>query len=151
MLRTHGLSGTPEYRVWVDMRRRCYNVKCKHYDNYGARGIIICDRWFNSFENFYSDMGPRPSKKHSIDRIDVDGNYCPENCRWATKLEQDRNKRKTRFIDYNGKQTPVCELAEQFDIDRTTLFDRLERGWDIEKALTTPARIKNNVRSTKIS
>lgn len=146
MLRTHGLSGTPEYRAWVDMRRRCYNVQYKHYDIYGGRGITVCEHWTNSFENFYEDIGLRPSTKHSLDRIDVNGNYCLENCRWATKLEQDRNKRKTRFVDYKGKQTPICELAEKFNIDRTTLFDRLERGWNIEKALTTPVLENKNTK-----
>lgn len=150
MLKANGMSGTPEYRAWLDIKRRCYNSKYKQYNDYGGRGIKVCDRWLESVQNFINDLGFRPSKRHSIDRVDNDGNYCKENCRWATKVEQERNKRKTKFVNYNGQETPLCSLAEKFNIDRTTLFHRLERGWDIEKALTTPVRI-TNVRSSKIS
>lgn len=91
---THGQSNkTPEYMTWTDMRRRCLNQKAKDYPKYGGRGITICDRWINSYENFLDDMGKRPGADYSIERIDNDGNYEPSNCKWGTKLEQSRNRR----------------------------------------------------------
>lgn len=92
--KTHGQSRrTPEYRTWSAMKTRCTNPNAQHYDKYGGRGISISPRWVDNFDNFYEDMGPKPSPKHSIDRIDVNGNYEPGNCRWATKTEQSRNTR----------------------------------------------------------
>lgn len=90
--KTHGMSGTPEYRSWAAMRNRCTNPDNKGFKNYGGRGITVCERWMNSFENFYSDMGPRPDG-FSIDRIDSDGNYEPSNCRWASMEVQVINRR----------------------------------------------------------
>lgn len=94
--KSHGLSDKPEYFIWKGMKSRCNNPLADGYQNYGGRGIVICDRWLESFENFYEDMGPRPSKKHSIDRIDNSGDYCPENCRWVTRKIQGRNQRKRK-------------------------------------------------------
>ena len=91
--KTHGQSNTPEFTSWVSMLSRCYNPNRDVYPYYGGRGITVCDRWKDSFENFYTDMGPRPEKNFSIDRINPDGNYEPSNCRWATTVEQHRNQR----------------------------------------------------------
>jgi hypothetical protein len=95
----HGFSHTPEYNAWINMKLRCTSPKCKYYKDYGGRGIQVCERWRESFENFLSDMGKKPSPELSIDRINNDGNYEPGNCRWATKIEQTNNrKRKLRII-----------------------------------------------------
>lgn len=136
--RTHGLSASQEYHVWSSMRNRCSNPKDSDYPNYGQRGIYVCPEW-ESFEQFISDMGRRPSPKHSIDRIDNDGPYSPENCRWATKAEQTMNKqRPVRTVTHNGRTATIADWARETGLSVPTLSGRLKLGWPVEKALTHP-------------
>ncbi len=134
----HGMYKSPEYTSWKSMVRRCTDEKSAGFHNYGARGISVCDRWLSGFEAFYEDMGDRPTPTHSLDRIDNDGNYEPSNCRWATPSEQSRNKRQSRLVLFDGKRVHVSELAGLHDIKPGTLWERIKRGWTIEKALSTP-------------
>jgi hypothetical protein len=119
------------------MRDRCRNPKHRAYKNYGGRGITVCERW-NSFENFYADVGDRPSPKHSIDRIDNDLGYEPGNVRWADQKTQSRNSRRNRLVAINGETLCLQDWAERMGLGRCTIYDRLRRGWSIERALTTP-------------
>lgn len=134
--RTHGRTKSPEHRAWMAMRARCNNPKVVSYRRYGGRGIRVCARW-DSFANFMSDLGPKPSPDHSIDRIDVDGDYEPGNVRWATKREQVTNMRRTYRVLYQGKLVPLCELARLCGINARTFRNRIERGWSIDRALQT--------------
>ena len=128
-----------EYRIWALIIQRCENKKNPSYQNYGARGIRICNRWRNSFEAFLADMGPRPSPRHTIDRYpNNNGDYCPENCRWATRKQQNRNSRHNRKISFRGESLCMSEWAERIGIDQKALRHRLESGWSVELALTTP-------------
>lgn len=139
----HGMCGTPEYRSWQHVLDRCGNVSNKDYLHYGGRGIAVCPEW-KSFEQFYADMGPRPSPKHSIDRKDNNGNYCKENCRWATRKEQHNNQRSNKMLTYNGETRTMSQWAEEAGISYSALRYRLIRGWSVEKALTTPVKTKNS-------
>lgn len=131
----HGLAKTTEHIAWSTMKQRCCNQKKEHFDHYGGRGIKVCERWVNSFTNFLADMGPRPSSRHSIERNDVNGDYSPENCRWATKKEQMRNMRRNRLIVAFGVSHCINEWAELTGIHRATIAYRIDRGWGAEKAL----------------
>jgi hypothetical protein len=133
----HGGYGSPENNSWSSMRSRCQNPRSGQYHRYGGRGIKVCDRW-NDFATFLSDMGPRPSKMHSIDRIDVNGDYCPENCRWATPRQQSGNRRSNRLVSFNGEQKTVAEWAREFGLSPLTLIARLNRGWTTEESLLRP-------------
>ena len=113
---SHGQTGsdtTPEYRAWHSMKYRCSSPTAQNYENYGGRGIKVCDSWVESFDNFFNDMGRRPSDLHSIDRIDNDGDYCPENCRWATKAEQSMNIRTNKWVIYEGQKMILAELGRK--------------------------------------
>ena len=134
--RTHGLSDLPEYKTWVRMRGRCSNPRSPDYSLYGGRGVTVCAQW-NDFAAFYADMGPRPSLGHSIDRIDPDGNYCPENCRWATATEQRRNQRfRLHPLTIHGETHLLADWAMKTGIPRNTISRRIKRGWTPEEAIT---------------
>ena len=128
---------TKEYNTWAVMRRRCQDDSCDEYKNYGGRGISVCDSW-DSFEHFYADMGDAPSSSHSIDRIDVNGDYCKSNCRWATVTQQARNRRNTTYLTANGETLPLQTWAERQGIKGTVIHARLKRGWGVDKAIFTP-------------
>lgn len=136
--RTHGMKNTPEWRVWAAMKDRCYNPNAQRYAVYGARGIAICDRWRDSFEAFYEDMGPRPEAGYQIDRIDNDGPYEPGNCRWATAKQNTRNRRNKRMLTHEGRTLCVAEWAEVRGFHRNDILSRLQRGWSVAEALDTP-------------
>lgn len=139
----HGLSGsqgnyTRLYRIWLNMRRRCNNRRDQDYPYYGGRGIKVCKEWDNyaafhdwAMKNGYADH-------LTLDRINNNGDYCPENCRWATRKEQARNTRQNHFITFNGKTMTIAEWAEYLGVSSTVLRTRLYRGWPIERALTRP-------------
>jgi hypothetical protein len=143
VVRKHGKSGTRVYSIWENMISRCQNPNNFSYYLYGGRGITVCEEW-KSFENFYNDMGDPPDG-YSIDRIDPDLGYFPENCRWASSLEQASNKTGVRRritvepISFNGETKTIHQWAKDIGIHGNTLTHRLRSGWPIEKALTTPS------------
>lgn len=122
----------PLYSVWQSMRRRCLTPTSKQYHDYGGRGISICRQW-DSFEQFISDMGPRPSAQHTLDRIDNDGNYEPGNCRWATRKEQQRNRRVTKRVTIGGREYLAADLAERYGLKVDTVVDRAAKGMTFAK------------------
>lgn len=130
----HGASETAEHKIWCRMICRCHTPSVPDYPRYGGRGIYVCDRWRNSFEAFLADMGPRPSPKHSVDRIDNDGPYSPENCRWATAKEQCRNTRRNRIVTYQGRQMSLAEAVELSGLNYGTVKWRLQNGRSEEEA-----------------
>lgn len=139
--RTHGKSHSPEYGSWSSMHTRCYNNKHQQWHNYGGRGIKVCSKW-RKFENFLEDMGKRPPG-HSLDRIDTNGGYNKLNCRWATPKEQMANSRKAVLLEIKGEKIPLRETARRYKIPRSTLKQRLGKGWSIHRAISQPIRPKN--------
>lgn len=140
-VRKHGESvpagNTPEYRTWCSVLRRCYNPKVLGYKNYGGRGITVCDRWKSSYENFLGDMGRRPSAKHSLERENNDGHYDPGNCVWATRIEQNNNRRSSHRITYKGVTRTAAEWLRSGELSQTVV-NRLRRGWSGADALALP-------------
>lgn len=132
----HAITGqrTDTYSIWCGIRSRCSNPKDKAYPNYGGRGITVCERW-SDFQNFLHDMGERPSKKHSVDRINNDGNYEPGNCRWATAKQQVRNTRRTIYITIDGRTLPASEWCELESLDYDAFFYRYQQGWGDEECI----------------
>ncbi len=145
--RTHGMFRTPEYTVWQNMKKRCYDTGYIRYPGYGGRGITVCERWKDSFANFIADMGPRPTPKHSIERKDNEGNYEPSNCCWAARVVQDRNKRTNHLVTFNGETLTLQAWQERTGICYETIRNRLKLGWSVERALTVPG--KKDFRDTK--
>lgn len=139
--KTHGMTGEPEHKAWVKMRERCNNPREIGYARYGGRGIKVCSRWAESFDNFFDDMGLKPSPKHSIDRIDNDKDYSPDNCRWATRTEQCRNRRSNVVLEYNGERKILREWSEQTGVSETLLRGRLRRGWSIKDSFEKEKRM----------
>lgn len=128
---THGMSTLPngvkhpDYCIWVKIKSRCLNINDSSYKNYGGRGIKICDRWRDSFEDFISDMGWRPNQNYSIERIDYNKDYCPENCKWIHKSEQSKNSRRVNLIDYNGSKYCLTDLCKMLKLTYSTMRHRV--------------------------
>lgn len=130
-------SETSEYTSWESMKQRCNNSNNKHYKNYGGRGIKVCEEW-NTFDKFLLDMGPRPEKSYSLDRIDVNGNYCKENCKWSSRYTQDRNRRSSVYLEYKGKTYILQDLANIVNLNQQTIQKRLKKGMSVEEAINKP-------------
>lgn len=133
--RKHGKRGEPEWQIWSQMKQRCSNPNNKQYKNYGARGITVCDRWKDSFANFYEDMGKRPDN-HSIDRIDNDKGYSPDNCKWIPNEEQSKNRRTVTLI--NGML--ASEYARINKVYKGTFYRKLKDGWQPEEIVRVYAK-----------
>lgn len=145
--RIHGMAGTVEYNAWLRMRLRCTDPNDGSYENYGGRGIKVCDRWMNDFSNFYADMGARPTPEYSIDRIDNNRDYEPSNCRWATRLEQRRNRRNSPLNEWNGKMMSNSQIAREFGVSTAYVWRMIAKNkmtpqqlWD--KILSARSRPK---------
>lgn len=138
---SHGMCKSKEFSIWTSMKDRCCNPNNPRYKNYGGRGIIVCDSWINSFKNFYSDMGD--SKGLSIDRIDVNGNYELSNCRWSNAKTQARNRTNNIKFTYLNETLCASEWCEKIKMPSSTFFNRLDRGWSIEKIIETPVNKKH--------
>lgn len=145
---TKGRSPTPEYRVWLAMKARCTNPKDKNFARYGGRGIAICDRWLDGedgkggYECFLADMGRRQSLEYQIDRIDNEQGYSPENCRWATPTQQQRNRRDTIRVVLAGETLALADACDKVGVRYMMVRDRVYRGWTFERAITEP--VHNN-------
>ena len=136
--KTHGMTGTRLYKIWRGMIDRCCNTRDHNYTNYGSRGIKVCNEWkhFEPFRDWAFSNGY--TEDLSIDRVDVNGDYCPENCRWADSFVQQNNKRNNHVIEYNGESHTLTGWSRMIGITSANLRQRLQHGWSIEKALTTP-------------
>lgn len=138
----HGMHTTTEYGIWEGMNGRCHNPNSPKYSYYGGRGIVVCDAWRGErgFVAFFNDMGQRPSMDHSIDRIDVNGNYEPSNCRWATRREQQNNLRNNHNLTAFDETLSITEWSRRFDISVGGIKKRLKKGLSVENALSMPVQ-----------
>lgn len=136
----HGMSGTPEHHAWKGMKKRCLNAQGKDFHLYQGKGIRVCDRWLDSFDNFYADMGEKPSPKHSIERRDSDKNYEPSNCYWGTPMQQARNTSRNVFYKYEGSSKTLKEWCDELNLPYYTIKSRLADGWDVVKAFESPVK-----------
>ncbi len=132
---THGMVNSSEYRIWSHIKTRCFNAKSRFYERYGGRGIGMCLAWVDSFESFYDDMGPRPTPRHSIDRIDNDGHYEPGNCRWATPAQQSANRSTVRNFEFNGVTDSIAGWSRRSGVPYPKLYRRLAAGWPFARAI----------------
>ncbi|HYE77550.1 MAG TPA: hypothetical protein VEI97_06165 [bacterium] len=146
--KTHGATGTSEHIVWNMMRRRCSDPNYNRYADYGGRGIRVCRRWLGpeGFANFLADMGKRPSPAHKLDRIDNEGDYTPQNCRWATAKEQQRNMRSNHLVTYGGETRCLSEWAEVLGVHVATLAYRV-KNWPLERAMTAAVQRRRHKES----
>lgn len=136
--RTHGMTHSRVFEIWMGIHKRCSNPAYKSFNRYGGRGITVCDRW-RTFDAFLADMGEPPSDKHTIERIDNDGHYEPGNCSWVTLTQQARNRSNNHVISFNGETRTLIEWEEITGIPQSLIRARLGRlGWSAERALTTP-------------
>ena len=135
--RKHGMSNSRMYNIWCMIKRRCYKKKAQYYKNYGGRGIKMSNGWKNSFEKFWEDMKEGYREELTIERINNNGNYCKENCRWANRNEQMNNMRRNRIICFNGVSKTMSEWSKETGIPYSTIRSRFRYGWTVEKALTT--------------
>lgn len=130
---------SPEYQSWTGAKKRCYNKNCKAYHRYGALGIVMSDAWKDDFLAFVTDMGPKPSNEHSLDRIDNAGPYSKENCRWATRSQQNRNRSSVFFVEYQGQKMPLIDVCEIIGAPYNRVLSRMKRcGWSFEAAISKP-------------
>jgi len=133
----------PEYKIWVNIKQRCTNPNSSGFKRYGNRGITICEKWYNSFAAFFKDMGNRPSPEHTIERIDNNKGYSPDNCKWATKKEQANNRRNNHFITLYGWTLTIAQWSRFVNIGQSIICDRISEGWPPSKAIFTPVRHKS--------
>jgi DNA-binding transcriptional regulator YhcF (GntR family) len=131
---SHGDSNSAEYAVWVNMRQRCFNVNSTGYAHYGGRGIQVCERW-SDYRNFIADMGRRPSPEHTIERLDVNGNYEPSNCTWATRKEQANNRTNNVRFKVGDQEFTTAQLASQLNVVRSTIENRFKRGLNLDEVI----------------
>ncbi len=143
----HGMCNSSEYQSWQSMLERCYNERNHNFPKYGGAGITVCDHWKTSFVNFLADMGLKPTPKHTIDRIDGKSGYCPENCRWATPLEQANNRQNNRRFCFLGITHSIREWSEITGISYSILWNRSKNQWSAQRALLTPPDLRKS-RST---
>lgn len=134
----HKSIGTKEYKIWSGIKRRCLNSKEQSYSRYGAKGIVICERWINSFESFLEDMGLCPDEMNSIDRIDNDKGYMKENCRWANNIMQCNNRTTNVYYSYNGSTDTLANLCRKYNKDYKLVWRRIKNGLSIDRAFDIP-------------
>lgn len=146
--RTHGKTGTPEHRTWMSMHSRCYNKKTPNYKNYGGRDISVSSRW-KVFENFLKDMGEKPFREASLDRINNSGNYSLENCRWASRTDQANNRRSNRLIAFRNKTMNITQWAKELNVKPFVLYARLKLGWSDIDTLLKPVEYRSARRKRK--
>lgn len=140
----HGKSHYREYDVWAAMVQRCTRLTHPSYADYGGRGITVCERWLSSIDTFLEDIGRRPSDRHSLNRIDNDGNYEPKNCEWTTRDVQSRNMRSNRYLTFQGMSLIMKDWATHLGMNYGTLRARFRYGWSVERALSTPTYKHDN-------